>query len=195
MAEVGIALAHYAIIEEDSTTALVYKNPVRLSKLVAVDINPNVVESVLYADNGPAESHSALSKIDVEIELADLTLREQAELLGHTFKDGGIIKKASDVAPYIAFGFKALKSNGKWRYVWLKKGKFSEPTRNHRTQGEQIQYNTPKIKGSFVVTVYDDAWEASIDEDEEGFNTADGAAWFTDTTLENGLGATAVPVA
>lgn len=191
--EIGLSDFHYAIVETDTKTALVYKAPVSIVNLIAASITPNIVESVLSADNGPAESHSALSKVDVEIELAALTLKEQAELLGHTFAAGGIVKKGSDVAPYVAIGFKSLKTNGKYRYMWLKKGKFSEPTRAHKTQGEQVEYNTAKIKASFVLTAYDNAWEASIDEDETTYAEADGTAWFTDTTLATGLAATAAP--
>lgn len=191
--EVGISNAHYSKQTIDNATALVYNTPVALPGLISVIINPNIVESVLYADNGPAETHTAISKIDVEIETADLTLKEQADLLGHTFANGGIIRKASDVAPYIAFGFQTLKTNGKSRFVWLKKGKFSVPSAEHRTQGEQIQYNTSKIKASFVMTVYDNAWEARIDEDESTYVPANGTAWFTDTTLAVGLAATAAP--
>lgn len=193
MAEIGISNAYYAVVEEDSPTALVYATPKRLPGLMSVNINPNIVEATLYADNGPQETHTSISRIDVEIGLSDISLEDQAVLLGNTFKNGGIKKKAGDTGPYVAFGFIAQKSNGKNRFVWLKKGKFSESQSTHQTQGEQLQFNTPVIRGSFVATIYDQEWQAKVDEDSKDYDPEIGEKWFTDTTLEEGLAATAAP--
>lgn len=191
MAEIGLSDFYYAECTSDTASELIYKAPTKIPGLMSLNINPNTVESTLYADDGPAETSSSISKIDVEIQLKDLPLADQAILLGSTIENGVIRKKTGDVPPYIAIGFKTLKSNGKYRYVWLKKGKFSESQNSHTTKGEQIQYNTPTVRASFVATVYDSEWLVKADEDATGFAEATATNWFTTVTLEDGLAATA----
>jgi len=122
MAQVGLNDLHFAILSEDTKEALTYEAPEPMVGAINATINPAVNTQELYADDQLWESVSALGKIDVEVETADLPLAIRAKILGNELKEGVLIEKATDVPPHVALGFKSLKSNGKYRYVWLLKG-------------------------------------------------------------------------
>lgn len=176
--QIGLKDLYYALLTKDDDMAVTYETPAKIAGAINAKISPKVNTSTLYADDGPDEVATALGEIELEMEVKDLPLPVQAALLGHTLgTDGVLIKNASDIAPYVAVGFKSKKSNGKYRYVWLYKGKFEIQEQEYKTMEDKTEFQTPKIKGTFVKRQKDGAWQAIGDEDETGFTA--GATWFT----------------
>lgn len=177
--EIGLSSMRYAILDSDTASAVVYQGPVAVEGAISAKISPSVNSDTLYADDGPAETAVGFGEISVELELATLPLTVQAALLGHTITGGVITKKSTDTAPYVALGFKSQKSNGKYVYVWLYKGKFSPVESEYSTKKDKPEFHTPKIKATFVKRVYDNAWMKSADEDHPDYVASIGANWFT----------------
>lgn len=175
---IGLKDLYYATLTKDDGTGVTYGTPVKVAPAINAKITPSVSTEVLYADDGPAETAVALGEISVELETSDLPLEIQAALLGHTLDAtaGVMTKKSTDTAPYVALGFKSQKSNGKYRFVWLLKGKFAPIEEEYKTKEDKVTYNTPKIKASFVKRSKDDVWQYIADEDS-GFTGA--STWFT----------------
>lgn len=143
----------YAVMktEDTATSAPAYDEVKSAVNVISLNINPNSSQETLFADDGPAETATTLGKIDVEINKAELTTENKADLLGHEIDaNGAIVYGDSDVPPWVAIGFRTLKSNGKYRYVWLYKGKFSDPEDNNETKGDSINFQTDTIKGQFA---------------------------------------------
>lgn len=175
--QVGLSHLHYAILKTDPAGGIAtYEAPSRIPGAIEVNINANPSSETLFADDGPMETSSSLGEIEVEINVADLPLDVQAKLLGHKIINGVMVRKGSDTPPFIALGFKSLKSNGKYRYVWLTKGKFNIPELNHKTKEDGVEFQTPTISASFVKRESDDVWIAHADEDDPQFLEAD--TWF-----------------
>ncbi|WP_147564955.1 major tail protein [Clostridium tyrobutyricum] len=174
-APIGVENLVYAVLTDESTVT--YGTPALISPAINVKINPKSNSDTLYADNRAVETVSSMGEVDVEIETQDLPLEVQAILLGHTLDATSKVMsyEADDIAPYVAIGFKVKKANGKYRYVWLLKGKFSEPEEEHSTQEDKAKFQTPKLKGTFL-TRADGKWKYTADEDS-GFTG--GATWFT----------------
>lgn len=145
---------------------------------IQANINPNSSTETLFADNGPFDTASTTGQITLELNVADIPLEVQADLLGATITGGVLINKAEDIPPWVAVGFKSLKSNGKYRYVWLAKGKFSIPEDNNESKTDSISFQTPTIQGSFVKRDCDDEWRRMIDEDHIDYIPTMGANWF-----------------
>lgn len=180
MAIIGLDDLHYAILTKDDATGATYQTPVKVPGIIQANINPNASVETLFADNGPMETAATIGQIELELNTADLPYEVQAAWLGHTVDANGIMmRKASDVPPFVAIGFRSLKSNGKYRYVWLLKGKFAVPEMNNETKGDSVNFQTPTITGSFVKRDYDDAWIREADEDAQNFNAAIKTNWFT----------------
>lgn len=173
-APIGVENLVYATLTDEDT--LTYDTPKLVSPAINIKISPKSNSDTLYADNRAVETATSLGEIDVEIETQDLPLEVQAELLGHKIDSTSKVmcSDVQDSAPYVAMGFKIKKANSKHRYVWLLKGKFSEPDEEHSSQEDKTKFQTPKIKGTFL-TRTDGKWKYTADEDS-GF--MGGATWF-----------------
>lgn len=181
MPNIGLSHIHYAIMDSDPVGGVpVYQAPIRIVKAMQANINPNTSSETLFADDGPADTATTLGDIELELNMADLSLDEQADLLGHEVVGGILKKKGSDNPPWVAIGFKTLKSNGSYRYVWLQKGKFQPPEQNHETKGDTVNFQTPTIRGNFVKRDADQEWERMADEDHVDYVPSIGTNWFTD---------------
>ena len=161
---VGVEGLVYATLTDE--TLKTYGTVTPISPLINIKVTPSVNADKLYADNRAVEVVNTMGEIAVEMEVQDLPLEVQAALLGHTLSatTGVMTYDTDDVAPYVALGFKMKKSNGKYRYVWLLKGKFEEYGEEGATQEDKATFNTPTISGTFVVRA-DGLWKYVMDED------------------------------
>ena len=180
---IGVKNLHYALVTTDDDTTLAYGDPVALSGVVSVNVKPNSSSETIFADDGPFETAATTGNISVELQVASLTIEEQAVLLGHTIAAGVMKQNSSDNAPYVAIGFESIKSNGSKRFVWLTKGKFAEPEDAYETKGDSIKFQPQTITGSFVAREHDGNWKITGDEDATGWVAPTGG-WYTADVLE-----------
>lgn len=184
----------YALMttEDTAESAPVYGEVIPAPGVMHVNINPNASQETLFADDGPMETATTLGKIDVEIQKNELTPQNKADLLGHTLDaNGGLIYGDSDVPPFVAIGFRSLKSNGKYRYVWLYKGKFTDPEDNNETKGDSINFQADVIKGQFVKLTYPvkvgekniRMWKYELDGDSKDAKESAMTGWFQTVTM------------
>lgn len=184
---IGLKDVYYAKLLSDTSTGVTYDTPVEVIGAITANINPNGNMATLFADDAPFDTAATLGEIELELNLADIPAEVQADWLGHTVSSGKLIRRSSDVPNWVALGFKSLKSNGYYRYVWLTKGKFMLPEQQYQTKGDSIEFKAPTIVGRFVARAYDDEWIRSIDEDHEDYVASVGTNWFTavdGTTLD-----------
>jgi phi13 family phage major tail protein len=174
--QVGLSDLYYAILTKDDLTGVSYQTPVKIVGAINGKISPKSNTETLYADDGASETMTTLGEIEVEFDAKDLPFSAQASLLGHSVSNGILVKKATDTAPYVALGFRSKKSNGKYRFVWLYKGKFQLPEQEYKTMEDKPTFQTAKIKGIFIKRDNDQAWQVTGDEDEADFTAAN--TWF-----------------
>lgn len=182
-------LVYAPMTTEDTTeVAPAYGAVVAAPGVMSLNINPNGSQETLFADDGPMETASTLGRIEVEIQKNALTTQNKADLLGHTIDSkGGLVYADSDIPPWVALAFRTLKSNGKYRYVWLYKGKFSEPEDNNETKGDSINFQADTISGQFTRLNYPQlvngkkvrAWKYEMDEEDTAADADTIADWFT----------------
>lgn len=184
----------YAIMttEDSPTAAPVYGEVKAAPGVISININPNSSQETLFADDGPYDTATTLGRVDVAINKAELTTENKADLLGHEVdSNGAVVYSDNDVPPWVAIGFRTLKSNGKYRYVWLYKGKFTDPEDNNETKGDSINFQTDTINGQFVklthpITVNGKEkrpWKYEIDADNAEANEGAITSWFDEVTL------------
>lgn len=173
--------------EDTASTAPVYGEVTRAPGVMSININPNGTLETLFADDGPMESASTLGRIEVEIQKNELTTQNKADLLGHEIDaNGALVYGDSDVPPYVAIGFRTLKSNGKYRHVWLYKGRFTEPEDNNETKGDSINFQSDTISGQFTKLNYSYTvngrsvrpWKYELDGDYSEASETVIATWF-----------------
>ena len=179
--------------EETAATAPVYDVIVEAPGVMSININPNASLATAFFDDGPGDTASTLGNIEVEIQKNALTSDNKSDLLGHTIDaNGGVVYAGEDTPPWVAIGFRTLKSNGKYRYVWLYKGRFADPEDNNETKADSINFQSDTITGQFVklsypievaTGVFKRVWKYEVDEDSADANAFTVAGWFTDVVL------------
>jgi phi13 family phage major tail protein len=177
----------YAILTADTNEELTYDAPVALPGVMSLNVNPNASMATIFYDDGPGESASTLGQIEVEINKNALSTAEKAALLGHGIDaNGSLIYGANDTPPWVAIGFRTLKANGTYRYVWLLKGKFMEVEDNNETRNDSVNFQNDVITGQFAKTnksftiggkiVY--PWKTELDEEHTTANEITIGKWF-----------------
>ena len=174
-------------VEDTADTPPTYGTVERAIGVMSLNINPNGAQETLFADDGPMETASTLGRIEVEIQKAYLTTKNKEDLLGHQIDaNGGLVYGDSDIAPWMGIGFRTLKSNGNYRYVWLYKGKFTEPEDNNETKGDSINFQSDTISGQFTKLNYAynvngkkvRPWKYEMDQDDETVDATTLDKWF-----------------
>lgn len=185
----------YAVMltEDTNDSAPVYGEVKRAPGVMSININPNVSLATAFYDDGPGETAATLGNIEVEIQKNALTPENKADLLGHTIDaNGGVVYGGDDVPPWVAIGFRTLKSNGKYRYVWLYKGRFADPEDNNETKADSINFQADTIRGQFVKLNYPidvggdgpkKIWKYEIDEEYEEANPEIIKRWFDSVVM------------
>lgn len=176
MSQYGLKDIHFALLETDDKSGVSYGAIEEILGAINAKINPNVNTQELYADDQLWESISALGKIEVEIETADLPLKTRAKVLGNKYENGVLIESKDDVPPYLALGFKSLRKGGKYRYVWLLKGVAQPMGEDFTTKKDNVEHKTPVIKFTFMPRTFDGEWKRTADEDAVEFTSA--TTWF-----------------
>lgn len=169
-----------------------YTDVTELPGLIKLSVNPNASLDTLFYDDGPGDTAATIGKIEVEFEKNALSIIEKAYLLGHGVDSNkALVYGANDVPPWVALGFRSLKANGTYIYVWLLKGKFADPESQNETKGDSISFQTDTIKGQFVklnksYTVDGKdvkPYKMEADEENDGTLPAVFAKWFDEPVL------------
>ena len=151
MATIGLDKLYYAKITEDKDGNEPYASPVQLAKAISADLSVELAEATLYADDGAAEIVKEFKSGTLSLGVDDLGGTVASDLTGSTIDSNGVvISAAEDGGDPVAIGFRAKKSNGKYRYFWLYRVKFGIPATALATKGDSITFNTPTIEGTIM---------------------------------------------
>ncbi|EGT4828234.1 TPA: phage tail protein [Clostridioides difficile] len=183
-----IGLRNYRIVKllTDTEETLEYDTKItRLTGAKSVKISPKVDSAENYGDDQLLETASAMGAIEVEIEVADLTLEERALILGYQYKDGVLIEDKNFNPPNLAFGFESPKSQNGSRMVWLTKGVCEPFEEEAKTKEDKIEFQSQKIKLKFMPRIHDGRHKITADTDVE--NAPTDAQFFTTDFLKTGV--------
>ena len=170
MATIGLDMLHYAKITEDENGNESYGTPQKLAKAMSADLSVELAEATLYADDGAAEIVKEFKSGTLSLGVDDIGAAVASDLTGAVIDNNGVvISTGEDGADPVAIGFRAKKSNGKYKYFWLYRVKFGIPATALATKGDSITFNTPTIEGTVLRRNKLDAenrhpWKAEITE-------------------------------
>ena len=148
MATIGLDKLYFAEITNPDGEEE-YSTPEVLAKAMKADLSVEVNEAVLYADDGAAEAVKEFKSGTLSLGVNDIGAAVAAKLTGATVDENGVLISASeDGGKPVAIGFRARKSNGKYRYFWLYRVVFGIPAAALETKGDSITFQTPTIEGT-----------------------------------------------
>jgi phi13 family phage major tail protein len=151
MATIGHDKHYYSKITEDKDGSETYATPTQLAKAMTADLSVELAEATLYADDGAAEIVKEFKIGTLSLGVDDLGGSVASDLTGAVIDNNGVVvSTAEDGGAPVAIGFRAKKSNGKYRYFWLYRVKFGIPAANMATKGDSITFSTPTIEGTIL---------------------------------------------
>ena len=151
MATIGLDKLYYAKITEDENGNETYASPVQLAKAMTADLSVELAEATLYADDGASEIVKEFKSGTLSLGVDDIGASTASDLTGATIDANGVVVFTSeDGGEPVAVGFRAKKSNGKYKYYWLYRVKFGIPATNLATKGDSITFSTPTIEGTIL---------------------------------------------
>ena len=160
MAKIGLSNLIWSKLTEADGGTPSYDGAKSLGKAVSANVSITNNSATLYADNVLAESDTSFQSGTITCgvdEDADATF---APLLGHEITEGVVVKKSTDVSPYVGVGriiTKMVSGVLYYKAEVLFKVKFAEPSQDDTTKGESIEFNTSEIEGT-IATLADGKW-------------------------------------
>lgn len=185
MATIGLDKLYYAPITEGTNGDETYGTPVQLAKAISADLSVELAEATLYADDGASEIVKEFKSGTLSLGVDDIGAATAAALTGVTIDNNKVIVSTSeDATPYVAIGFRAKKSNGKYKYFWLYRVKFGFPATNLATKGDSITFSTPTIEGTVMRRNKADThgnhpWKAEVTEGDTGVAASTISGWYS----------------
>lgn len=186
MATIGLDKLFYAKITEDDAGDETYGTPVQLAKAMNADLSVELAEATLYADDGASEIVKEFKNGTLSLGVDDIGASVASDLTGATIDANGVVVSASeDGGEPVAVGFRAKKSNGKYKYYWLYRVKFGIPATNLATKGDSITFSTPTIEGTILRRNKVDGngkhpWKAEVTEGDVAVTSDIITNWYTE---------------
>ena len=179
MATIGLDKLYYAKITEDENGNETYATPVQLAKAMNADLSVELAEATLYADDGAAEIVKEFKNGTLSLDVDDVSASVASDLTGATIDANGVVVSTSeDGGDPVAVGFRAKKSNGKYKYYWLYRVKFGIPAK-----GDSITFSTPTIEGTILRRNKVDGngkhpWKAEVTEGDSAVTADTITNWY-----------------
>lgn len=184
MATIGLDKLYYAKITEDENGNETYATPEQLAKAMNADLSVELAEATLYADDGAAEIVKEFKNGTLSLGVDDVGASVASDLTGATIDANGVVVSTSeDGGDPVAVGFRAKKSNGKYKYYWLYRVKFGIPATNLATKGDSITFSTPTIEGTILRRNKVDGngkhpWKAEVTEGDSAVTADTITNWY-----------------
>ena len=186
MATIGLDKLYYATITDDENGEEIYGTPTQLAKAISAELSVELAEATLYADDGAAEIVKEFKNGTISLGVDDIGSTTAAALTGVTVDKNNVMVSNSEAGgDPVAVGFRAKKSNGKYKYYWLYRVKFGIPATNLATKGDSITFSTPTIEGTVLRRNKPDTsgkhpWKAEVTEGDKDVPASVISSWYTE---------------
>lgn len=168
---IGVRDLVFCELTKDEATGHTYATDVKAAPgVIEVALTAQVTEDQLGANDNPYyEIMNSRDGFEVSVTQAALGTDMTSFLLGSTVDTNGVeIEASTDIAKYVAMGFKSARSDGTDDYVWLYKGKFApgDETFHTKEQGT-VNWQTPVLTGKFGPRVHDNKMRARVNSADQ----------------------------
>ena len=186
MSTIGLDSLYYAKITEDANGDETYSSPIKLAKAMTAELSVELAEATLFADDGASEIVKEFKSGTISLGIDDIGVTAAQDLTGAKIDNNHVVVSTSDDScEPVAIGFRAKKSNGKYRYYWLYRVKFGIPGASLQTKGDSITFSTPTIEGTVmrrnkVDGLNNHPWKSEVNEDDSSVSSSTISGWFSE---------------
>lgn len=186
MSTIGLDSLYYAKITEDANGDETYSSPIKLAKAMTAELSVELAEATLFADDGASEIVKEFKSGTISLGIDDIGVTAAQDLTGAKIDNNHVVVSTSDDScEPVAIGFRAKKSNGKYRYYWLYRVKFGIPGASLQTKGDSITFSTPTIEGTVmrrnkVDGLNNHPWKSEVNEDDSSVSSSTISRWFSE---------------
>ena len=185
MATIGLDRLYYANITEHENGNETYGTPKVLAKAMTAELSVDIVEAILYADDGASEVVKEFKSGSLNLGIDDIGSLVAQDLTGCKIDSNNVVvSRSEDGGSPVAVGFRAKKANGKYRYFWLYRVIFNIPATSLSTKGDSITFSSPTIEGTVFRRNKLDGenkhpWKVEVTEGDNGVAALTVSNWFT----------------
>lgn len=183
---IGLDSLYIAEVTQDDASDYVADTPEYLAPAALASIEPSQNTETQYADDQSYDVMYSEGETKITLTVTGLPPEMIAKLTGRVFDtvSGRVFDNAA-TPPYHALSFRALKSNGSYRYFQFLKGRFDVPKGEVATKGDAPEPKTTEIVYTAIKTIYEWALDGSTtdgvkrifgDEDTTNFSAT---GWFS----------------
>jgi phi13 family phage major tail protein len=148
MATIGLDKLFYSKITEDANGNETYTTPIQLAKAINADINVELLEATLYADDGADTVIKEFKSGTLSLGINDIGIQTAQDLTGARLDANGVLISAGEDAPKpVAIGFRAKSASGRYRYFWLYRVLSASLRLLSRLRGIASSSRLPPLKG------------------------------------------------
>lgn len=167
--QVGLKDFHVCKITSDTPgVGAVYESPVRIPGIISATMSTERSTENYYSDDIVEETFSSFNSISLEVEISNLSQSERALLLGQTVTKGVSAASADDTAEEVGIMFRSKRTDGKYRYVALTRGKFVEPSESFATESDSVSPQTMTLTFTGIPLQCNGIYKITADEGESG---------------------------
>ena len=165
--QVGLKDFHVCKITSDTPGGgAVYESPVRIPGIISATMSTERSTENYYSDDIVEETFSSFNSISLEVEISNLSQSERALLLGQTVTKGVSAASADDTAKEVGIMFRSKRTDGKYRYVALTRGKFVEPSESFATESDSVSPQTMTLTFTGIPLQCNGIYKITADEGE-----------------------------
>ncbi|MTI84827.1 MAG: hypothetical protein FH756_13225 [Firmicutes bacterium] len=181
----GLDSLYYAPITEDENGVETYGTPKVLAKAISAELSVELIEAILYADDGASEVVKEFKSGALTLGIDDIGALVAQDLTGCKIDSNNVVvSRSEDGGNPVAIGFRAKKANGKYRYFWMYRVIFNMPATSLATKGDSITFSNPTIEGTVFRRNKLDGenkhpWKAEVTEGDTGVLANTISNWFS----------------
>ena len=147
MARIGLSDLHFAPIT-DGVNGETYGAPVRIAGAISADLAISYTETPFQGDGETVGTASQFSGGTIKMNVSEIPPHILEKLLGGRRDANRVYVQAQESkSPPVAIGFKAKKTDGTYRYMWLYRVVFSLVSESYTTESDSIAFDTDTIEG------------------------------------------------
>ena len=166
--QVGLKDFHVCKILTDVVgSGATYDTPVRIPGIISATMSTERSTENYYSDDIVEETFSSFNSISLEVEISNLSQSERALLLGQTVTKGVSAASADDTAKEVGIMFRSKRTDGKYRYVALTRGKFVEPSESFATESDSVSPQTMTLTFTGIPLQCNGIYKITADEGED----------------------------